>query len=601
MPIPQISTLNLAQAKHLLRRATFGANRAKIQSFVGLGIATAINNLTNSPNFTMPPDPINENGVNWTMTKPQPEEEDFKNEENIKAWWLSRMYEDDTALEKLTFFLHTIITTKRGVVGSSRFLYHQSKMFRQYLVNEFTNSGNPNFRNYKDFIREMILENSMLIFLDGRINEKGLPNENFARELFELFTLGKGETIGVGNYTNYTEDDIKEAARVLTGWTTDDYFSTNQAVTTPNLSAATGLPTGKAKTNTLAGGVEFAYAHDNGTKTVLGRTITSPTTPTPLSAYQEIVDLVEAIFAKRDAQGVLVACRYFVRRLYRFFVHHYGENQLPASVENTIIIPLAQDMESNGFRIAPIVRNLLSSQHFYDMGALSDTSYADGAMVKSPLELVIGTLKYFDTGSLLSALPKPSGISAGNAMDFYMKWGSINRQVLLTGLDFLEPYDVAGYEPYHQAPNYARNWITTNTLANRYNFIRNLFNSSNGWGFWVDVYAWAKQFSEIDALATQSEVIAGIRVAKNFAKAIVAEFLTLFRENDELTDKRINYFAFYHIRDIAGVNPNDPDARYNAWVLGWTTSNPAIAESNARGPLRALLSAIMQSPEYQLF
>ncbi|KOY87334.1 hypothetical protein AD998_15300 [bacterium 336/3] len=599
MPLPIISTFGLKEAKHLLRRATFGANRATTQTTAGAGVGI-VNNLTN---FTMPPDPINEDGVNWTMTKPQPEEEDFKNEDNLKAWWLSRMYEDNTSLEKLTFFLHTVITTKRGVVGSSRFVYHQSKMFRRYLVNEFAGGGNANFQNYKDLIREMILENSMLIFLDGRINEKGLPNENFARELLELFTLGKGDTIGAGNYTNYTEQDIKEAARVLTGWTTDDFFSTNPAITAPNLSTATGLSTGKVKTNLLAGGVEFAYAHDNGTKTVLGRTITSPANPTPLSAYQEIVDLVDAIFAKRDAQGVLVACRYFVRRLYRFFVHH----QIPASVENGVIRTLAQDMEANGFRIAPIIRNLLSSQHFYDMGALTNDGVStDGAMVKSPMEVVLGTLKYFDVGTLLNGLPKPSGLSAGNAMNFYMKWGNIDRQMLLMGLDFLEPYDVAGYEPYHQAPNYARNWITTNTLANRYNFIRNLLNQSNGWGFSVDAFEWAKNNSgipNINTVATQSVIIGGVRLAKDFTKLVADEFLPLAIENTELTDKRVNYFAFYHIRDIATVNPADPaqDARFNAWAFGWNSANPAIVESNARGPLRALLSAILQSPEYQLF
>ncbi|MCS6796176.1 MAG: hypothetical protein NZ516_09450, partial [Raineya sp.] len=69
----------------------------------------------------------------------------------------------------------------------------------------------------------------------------------------------------------------------------------------------------------------------------------------------------------------------------------------------------------------------------------------------------------------------------------------------------------------------------------------------------------------------------------------------------EITDKRMNYFAFYHIRDIAGVNPNDPDSRFNAWVFGWNSNNPAVIESNARGPLKALLGAILQSPEYQLF
>jgi len=589
MPLPIVSTFGLKEAKHLLRRATFGANRATTQSFSALGAATAINNLTT---FSMPADPINEDGLNWTMTKPQPEEEDFKNEENLKAWWLGRMYEDNTALEKLTFFLHTVITTKRGVVGSSRFLYHQNKMFRQYLINEFVGGGSANFQNYKDLIREMIKENSMLIFLDGRINEKGLPNENFARELLELFTLGKGATRGDGSdYTNYTEQDIKETAKVLTGWTTDDFFTTNAAIVAPNLSPATGLPTGKLKTN-MAGGVEYAYAHDNTTKTVLGRAITSPTSPTPVSAAAEIDELVEAIFSKRDAQGVLVACRYFARRLYRFFVHH----QIPAGVEDGVIRTLAQDMETGGFRIAPIIRNLFSSQHFYDLGAMTgDGVSIDGAMVKSPLDVIIGTLRYFDIGTLLNGLPKPA--TGNGTMNFYMKWSNIDRQMLIMGLDFLEPYDVAGYEPFHQAPNYNRNWITTNTLANRYNFIRNLLNQGNGWGFSVDTFDWAKNAGSgiTNTIATTSTTIAGKPFAKDLALYVASEFLTLSVENTELTEKRINYFATYHIRNIADVNGDG--STFSEWVDAWNVPR----RDTATGALKDLLSAVLQSPEYQLF
>jgi len=599
---PIVGNLGENRAKHLLRRLTYGYNKADVNAFASMNINTALNNLLS---FTIPANPRSYTGEDWTnpANPPAPNEEDFRQEEALRTWWIGRMYEDNTALEKLTFFLHTIITTKRGVVGNSRFLYYQNQLFRRYLINDFTNT-NPNFNRYNQFILKASLENSMLVFLDGRINERGRPNENFARELLELFTIGKGETRGIGDYTNYTENDIKEAAKVLTGWKTDPFFSRDPNFISANIDPDTGLPTGLVRVNNDG----IAFLHDNTTKQVLGATIApnpallSPTgQPTPTSAEDEVRQLIAAIFNKRDTDNIALAAKYFVRRLYRFFVHW----DITPQIEASIIVPLALQMQSEGFRIANVMRRLFASEHFFEFGVTSNNGQFDdkfGAMIKSPLDLTLGLMRYFRT--LLNIPSHDSNYSA-----FYEKMGLMTRTLNEMGLDFLEPYDVAGYEPYHQAPNYNRNWITANSLANRYKFVKDLLDGNLGFTF--DVYTdWARNqtLSEItDAMATAATTIAvgtpptNIRLAKDLARHIAREFLPLFIENSELTEKRMNFFAFYHIRDIAGFNPNDPDSRFTAWLLGWGNPNPAIVESNARGPLKALLSSILQSPEYQLF
>jgi uncharacterized protein (DUF1800 family) len=599
MPALDPITGNLGEnrAKHLLRRLTFGYSKADVNTFQGININTALNQLLS---FTMPTPPRSFTGADWTnpANKPQANEEDFKQEEAFRIWWLGKMYEDNTAFEKLTFFLHTIITTKRGVVGNSRFLYYQNQLFRRYLFNDFTNT-NPNFNRYHQLILKASLDNSMLIFLDGRTNEKGLPNENFARELLELFTLGKGETRGAGDYTNYTENDIREAAKALTGWKTDDFFNPASNINTATIDPDTGLPTGVVRVNQFG----EAFLHDNTIKQVLGVNIIpnpallTPTgQPTAASALDEVVQLINAIFNKRDTDNISLAAKYFVRRLYRFFVHH----EITPAVETNIIVPLAFQMQSEGFRISGVMRRLFASEHFFEFGTSSNNGQFDdkfGAMIKSPLEVTLGLMRYFRS-MLASQIPTHDSNYAG----FYEKMSMMTGVLMEMGLDFLEPYDVAGYEPYHQAPNYQRNWITTNNLANRYKFVRDLFEGNLGFG--VDVYAWAKNtaLSGItNTIATTPTVVGGISVAKDLARHVAREFLPLYQENSEITEKRMNYFAFYHIRDIAGVNPNDPDARFNAWVFGWNSANPAIIESNARGPLKALLGAILQSPEYQLF
>ncbi|WP_038029395.1 DUF1800 domain-containing protein [Thermonema rossianum] len=573
---PITGNLGERRARHLLRRLTYGANQAQIDAFAGMTAPAALNQLFN---FAVPPPPLDESGTSWVNQPPQNDEDEDRQRHLIKLWWLGRMYEEDTALERLTFFLHTVLTTKDETVRSSRAIYYQLQLFRTYLYNDF-NNVNPNFNRYTQLIKKICIDNAMLVFLDGRLNEKGNPNENFARELLELFTIGKGDTIAPGNYTNYTEDDIRAAAKALTGWTNDDTFS--------NIDPDTGLPIGMVKEYN---GV--AIRHDNNIKT-FSSALASPTYPAPqivpnpalltaggeptaASAYDEISQLIDIIYAKEEA------ARYLCRKIYRYFVYH----EITPDIESNIIAPLAQDLMSNGYRLRPVLERLFSSQHFFEeMAGVEDDKF--GAIIKSPLEISIGTLRALRYPGF--QLTPMSADPAAHYMQMEAIWAAVKRM----GLDFLEPYDVAGYDPYHQAPGYHRNWITTNNLAQRYAFIQKLLDENNGWGFWFDSLAWANDPAAgiTDAMATTPTNVDGMDLALDLVRHVVHRFLPLTDTATEFTPERIHYFGVFHLGGLSFAN----------WVFNWNnrnSGNPDIS-SDTRARLNNLLNAVLQSPEYQL-
>src|SRR5581483_11963009 len=118
---------------------------------------------------------------------------------HLRAWWLSRMLHSPHPLqEKITLFWHNHFATSYAKVQSTRFMLGQYELLRRHALGHFS-----------EMLREMSSDPAMLIWLDGRDSKKGNPNENYARELMELFSLGIG---------HYTEQDIREAARAFTGW-----------------------------------------------------------------------------------------------------------------------------------------------------------------------------------------------------------------------------------------------------------------------------------------------------------------------------------------------------------------------------------------------
>lgn len=580
MPLPEFSgTLGLKRAAHLLRRATFGATKQQIDAFASLTPAQAITSLFRQalPDPVLPIDP--KTGQEWVLSGVTDANSDGGElEEYFKRWFIGQMMSAGiapalslaySAREKLVFFFHTHFTTITSKVGNSRSLYFQNQLFRLFALD--TLNPDPDI-NFKNLTVKVSIDNAMLRLLDGNLNVKGSVNENYGRELLELYSLGRGlegtlpPITEQGDYILYTEQDVQAAAKVLSGWDIDDTFSL--------IDLDTNLPRG-----TVKGSPTNASAHDNDPKQFSARfnnaivqadpLLLNGGNPTEASALDEITQLIDLIYAKPET------AKNICWRIYRFFVYAPHTPSDSLAIDGPIITEMANTFSSNNYKIQPVIENLLRSQHFYEAGAGTVTDDNFGGIIKSPLDLALQTLRFFQ-------VPLPDMATAPT--DFYDATGEIISSVYNQAMSFYEPYDVAGYEAYHQFPIYHRFWITPNTLANRYSFIRSIITAAEQGMFNVNVYDFVKN-NIPNGIAVDARLLV-IELAKYLLP--VTDNLTFDDAADDtsgLTAKRINYFKERFLQTF--------DEAY--WTTRWNEG-----AGDLRDQLEFLFNALMQSPEYQL-
>lgn len=577
--------LGIKRAAHLLRRATFGASKETIDAFSNLTVAQAMSILfpPSLPDAEAPIDPAI--GQEWITAMESDDDNgssDSKRQEYFKGWLLGQMLSlgmpADIQLgyalrEKIVFFMHTHFTTMQSKVDNSRHLYYQNELFRYFAFD-----ANKTLEvNFSTLTKKLCIDNAMLIFLDGRLNMKGSPNENFARELFELFVIGKGYEDGLppdleaGDYLNFTEQDVQAAARVLSGWDADKALD--------NIDPDTMLPRGKVRGGTVAN------AHDNDPKQFsfrMGNHVIAPDPAllddsgraTEASAIDEIGQLIDLLYAQEET------ARYICRKIYRFFVYSH----ISPTVETEIIQEMANTFKANGFKIQPVLEELFQSQHFYEASTGVEDDHF-GGVIKSPLDLIMGTLLFFEV-QLPDYTQDPSG--------FYETTDNILKLLEGQGLSFYEPIEVAGYPAYHQFPAFSRNWISTNYLTRRYDFIRyilSMVNKEEPGQITVDILAYVRNNIPSEVASDARELI--MILVKYLLP--MSDNLTFDRENDEnaeLTAERLNYFlhAFLYARNI-DVDPE------STWTLRWVNNYDTDV---LQGQLQSLFNALLQTPEYQL-
>ncbi|MEO1049396.1 MAG: DUF1800 domain-containing protein [Bacteroidota bacterium] len=549
--------LDRRKAAHLLRRATFGPTKEEIDQFTGLSVAQAVNTLYEEQ--LAPEAPIDPNtGQTW-VEAPIPEERPEGHMSMVLGWWMDQMKNSGANIrERMVYFYHTHFTTKNDKVTDSVAIYYQNALFRQFAVG-----------NFKEICRRICLDNAMTIFLDGKSNIKGRPNENFGREFLELYTIGKGPQVGEDDYTTYTELDVQEAARVLSGYQEDRTYA--------NIDLETELPTINFRGNGIIAG-----QHDATPKTFSERFNNAVIAPpveemqgdntTIEGALDELDQLVEMIFAQDET------ARYICRRLYRFFVYY----EITEEVEQDVIEPLAQTFRDNNYELQPVLTQLLSSEHFFDTDNATEVDDNHGAIIKSPLELVIGSMRYFRV-----ELPDP----ASELPAFYDAYRSILRSLNDQGLDLYNPFEVAGYPAYHQAPSFNRNWISANFLALRYLFIDNLMSNPED-GFVLDIIDFVRDPANNFQPAE----------ATNLVQALV-EYL--FPEI--ITQERFDYFidTFLDVPNSPELSPAEIQALRDQevinWGLDWNTFINTNDDTGIRTSLENLVNVLLQTPEYQLF
>lgn len=587
MPLPEYnSTLGVKRSLHLLRRSTFGATKQDVDVFASLTPQQAIDRLFRQPlpSPALPINPVTNN--EWVVSGVYgPDQMDGELQNAFKKWFLGQMMASGvpdsqrlafSARERLVFFLHTHFTTIQEKVGNSRSLYFQNALFRLFALDALPAPAPLTAQlNFKNLTVKVSVDNAMIALLDGNLNVKGNPNENYARELLELYSIGRGlegtlpPKPAPGDYIVFKEQDVQAAAKVLSGWTTD----TDQQNGFKNIDPETLLPRGVVR-----GSRTNASGHDNGVK-VFSERLPGTVQPDPLllngtnateaSAYQEIQQLVDLIYAQPETG------KHICRKLYRFFVHR----EITATIDNTIIAEMAATFQSSGYQLQPVVENLLRSTHFYDAApGVADDAF--GGIIKSPIDLVIDTIGFFGN--------TPPSASA-NLSGFYQYTGTILSEIDNQGMNFFQPFDVAGYEAYHQFPIFHRSWITVNYLTRRYEFIRKIVDPMSTHTLKVDVLKFVRD-NIPNSIASNARLLV-MELCRYFLP--VSDNLTFDAATDDqagITAERLSYFLKVFLSDI------DPDPEA-AWTTRWTSGAGGVTVT---AQLQNLFNAMLQTPEYQL-
>ncbi|TDE16442.1 DUF1800 domain-containing protein [Dyadobacter psychrotolerans] len=404
--------LTSRQAAHLLRRLNFGGTKANIARLTGKSAETIVASfLTDTP---VPPLPTDAAGktfqdISWGA----PGVDDAERNKNdsarrafVKNWWIARMMtQKDNIIEKMTLFWQNHFVSTATDISDARFIYLQYQLLRKHALG-----------NFRTFLIEITKDPAMLLYLDGNLNTVGKPNENYGRELQELFTIGQG---------NYDENDVKNAAKVLTGW----------------------RPTGFRSITSSAITVQFlSDQHDKTVKTFSSfyqNTSIQGRTGSGIPAGEaELADLIDMIL-KQEKTAL-----FMVRKFYRWFV----QSEISATVENEVIKPLAATFRKD-YEIKPVLAQLFCSQHFYEDALI-------GSQIKSPLEFIIGTLLHFDQ-------VVPDVVSDRTTFDLFTQYLAARAKELQ--MEVFDQSTVFGWRPYYDTDFYEL-WINSTTLALRGSF-----------------------------------------------------------------------------------------------------------------------------------
>jgi uncharacterized protein (DUF1800 family) len=306
---------------HLLRRAGFGASPAELAQYQQLGLAGTVERLINYEHVDNSALDQRLSQSNFDLTK----------RADIGRWWTTRMvYTARPLEEKMTLFWHGLLTSAISKVHFPQAMIAQNQFLRANALGQFP-----------DILKGISRDPAMMIWLDTSSNKKGHPNENYARELMELFSLGVG---------NYTEQDVREGARAFTGWSLQ------------------GQP--------KQGNFSYIFRpllHDDGEKTFLGQTGNFD--------GDDVVDII----VKQPASA-----RFIANKLFSFFAYPHPTDD--------VLAPLVQTYVASNYSIKALVRAILTSDEFY-----SPRAYR--ALVKSPVEYVVGTMRALGLDTSALGLP----------------------------------------------------------------------------------------------------------------------------------------------------------------------------------------------------
>lgn len=443
---PYTGAWSTQEIAHLVKRTMFGATKADIDFFKSRSLNDTVNEFLNTP--VLPPSPPLKNydntnvaagdpeysvapGATWVDTNTNDGAANSRRVNSFKSWWVGLMINQQrNILEKMVLFWHNHFATETVDIGRAIWCYQNNLILRQYALG-----------NFKQFVKAITLDTGMLRYLNGYLNTNTAPDENYSRELQELFTLGKE------NDPNYTEDDVKQAAKVLTGWRIDNntnksYFQANRHDT---------------------GNKQFSAFYNN--TIIAGKTGAT-------GGELELDAMLNMIFSK-----AVQVSEFVVRKLYRWFCYY----TIDAATEANVIQPLAKIFRDSNWEIKPVLSTLFKSEHFFD-------PLNQGCLIKSPLDMTVGVCREFAT-----VFPP-----ATDVVNSYFMWEYVRNQASTMQQNVGDPPSVSGWAAYYQVPQFHEIWINSDTLPKRNRYTDQLITagySRNGKRLQIDPVAFAKRFS----------------------------------------------------------------------------------------------------------
>lgn len=435
-------TWTKAEAAHLLRRTLYGPKVSEINAFASKTVSQAVDALLDTTSYSFLP-PVNNYqnqtpdtavayGSTW-VNAPLNVNLEGSRKVSLKSWlWSLPARQKTTIMEKMIVFWHNHMPVQIQDIPLASLAYFYVKVLNDYALG-----------NFKTLVKQITVDPAMLYYLNGRLNTKNAPDENYARELQELFTLGKGPN------SKYTEDDVKAAARVLTG------FNIN-FTTTP-------FSTGFSAVNHDSTNKTFSSFYGN--KTISGKTGVT-------AGSLELDDLLGMIFSVDEVS------KHICRKLYRFFVYY----EIDANAETNVIEPLAKIFRDNNYEIKPVLKALLESEHFYDQ-------WNRACVIKDPLTHQAGLVRQWE-------MSFPTATDYETNYQIYAV-GSYFGQI--TQMNLGDPPSVSGWEAWYQMPLYHRIWLNSDSLPKRNQFQDYLMwigHKVKSFTFIVDPWVVTKQFSD---------------------------------------------------------------------------------------------------------
>jgi uncharacterized protein (DUF1800 family) len=453
---------------HLLKRTGFGNKKTDIETFAAMTMSAAVDAITTiNANPALPShtplnynqatvvDPVIPLGGDWTSNNLTYSTATSLNDRSVNNYRLSShlcwnwglwLNDGPTIREKMVGFWYHFIPVNYNAINSA--VNNSATIFNDYIKLLRDNA----LGNFKTLIKLIAKSPAMLIYLSNHYSTAAAPNENFARELMELFMLGKEPT------QNYTELDVQSGAKVLSGWRVASF--TNPYPFVVNFYSNYHNQSEKTFSSNFNNNVIANQAGASGAN--------------EFNAYFDMLFL---------HQSTTIA-KYICRRLYRYFVYY----DIDASVETNVIVPLAAALISNNWNMLPVVRLLLKSEHFFDMANR-------GVMIKSPIDMIAGIINTLKVNTTA-----PSG--ATQILDQYKIWENLNnnaRYNMEQGQGLVPT--VSGWKAYYQVPTFYQNWINANTIQKRSAYLTSLVSgyTVSGTAIKIDGIAFIQQFPLQDA------------------------------------------------------------------------------------------------------